>query len=541
MKRIQRREITTSKSCLLLCSAVVAGLLLISSRTALAQDTIDWTGGSMDPQDTGDPTPTNAFFSDNYNWYDLNTSGFPSPNVAGGYLDIDANNLLAWQNAVLGSGNGSFNGPGSRLLTNDLAGTTIFSQIYVNPEQSAIGGIGTFTLAGNPMSLSGPSPQIEVQNGSFTFNNNLVMIQDTTLDADNTDGHTPYLFVGGLISGNYNLYIEGAGRTRFNVAETGGYTGNTYVGGTLSVTISSGMPYGAGYGDMYVQSGGTLQIENNNFTLNGLNGPSSARVWKASGSGTRGLTVGANGDNGDYEGSYYVTGNCGTLSFTKIGTGNQIFGGTAGAGVSASTNRIGEFLVSGGTLTFNGTIAALGGQGTGSLTAGSGGTLVGTGTAWQVEALNGGTLSPGFGGVGTMVAQSNIILQAGSQFALTLDAPTSGKYGQLVGQAGQVTLGSTLALSLGYTPSPGDWFDIIVNNTGKAVSSIFAGLPEGEQFMVGGTDFDISYTGLDYYNGATQVGGVNDVVLSVIPEPSSLVLAGFGLLGACMLRRRSRK
>jgi hypothetical protein len=89
---------------------------------------------------------------------------------------------------------------------------------------------------------------------------------------------------------------------------------------------------------------------------------------------------------------------------------------------------------------------------------------------------------------------------------------------------------SVLDVSLGYTPNVGDKFDIITNMTGNAVLGTFAGLNEGGIIDAGGTDLQISYLGGTGY----------DVVLTVVPEPSSLVLA---LAGVClpMLIRRGRR
>jgi len=529
MTRIQR--------CEMMMVAVVAGLLLSSGPVRAQQ--ADWTGGSFNNQTPlavpySDPTPSNAFWSDQYNWLDDNTI---TPLVPGAGEALYFNAYYVSQYG--GGGATATENP----MTNNLASGTAFGNISFG---NSAGGSATWVVNGNSIS----TPSIYNNAGSLTFNLPLVLTGPTTITTDNTGPVNAYIFLGGAITGSGNLTISGYGRTRFNVAETA-YTGNTIIsGGDLSVTIGTGLPYGVGYGDVYINSGGILQLENNSENINALNGTANAIVDKVSGSGTRGIVSGYNNDNGDFEGSMYVLGNCGTLNFTKTGTGTQVIGGTVGGGYSggaSSTNRVGGFFVNAGTLTFNATVGNIANgdvQESATITVASGATLQGTGNAWWVQAQRGGTLQPGIGGLGTMTAQSNLTLVAGANFAVTLDGTSAGQFGQMLVQRGTVALGSGsyLDINLGYSPALGSTFDIVENQTGVADSGNFNGYIEGATFEVGATEFEISYIGLDYMTDELAAGaGPNDVVLTVVPEPSSLLLAGLGLLGAWMLSRRVRR
>jgi hypothetical protein len=72
-----------------------------------------------------------------------------------------------------------------------------------------------------------------------------------------------------------------------------------------------------------------------------------------------------------------------------------------------------------------------------------------------------------------------------------------------------------LSINLQYTPTIGDQFLLIDDRFTGAVSGWFADLPEETVFANGGTFFSITYTG----------GDGNDVVLTVVPEPSVEMLA----------------
>lgn len=121
----------------------------------------------------------------------------------------------------------------------------------------------------------------------------------------------------------------------------------------------------------------------------------------------------------------------------------------------------------------------------------------------------GGEFNPGDGGPGMLTAFDDVTFGAGATFAVELNGAMAGAgYDQLSVQGGSVTLGgATLAVTLGFTPTVGDTFQIIDRPFGAPLAGTFAGLPQGARFDVDGVRFAIDYMG----------GSGNDVVLTVIP------------------------
>lgn len=140
----------------------------------------------------------------------------------------------------------------------------------------------------------------------------------------------------------------------------------------------------------------------------------------------------------------------------------------------------------------------------------------------------GSTVAPGTS-TGTLTVEGALTLEAGSTFAVELQAP--GDYDRLVfsGASAALTLNSPellVALLAGYTPALNDKF-LIVTGLPSPVTTTFNNKPDDSEFIVSGTTFRI-----DYNDG-------NDISLTVVPEPSTLGLAGaLGLV--VWLRRRLR-
>jgi autotransporter-associated beta strand protein len=406
---------------------------------------------------------------------------------------------------------------GNRVTTNNFAAGTEFNNIFING--------GQFFLSGNSISLGGTNPQFVVNSGTETINLNITLLQNTTFQV-NTGGSNPLQF-NGVISGNYGITKTGANSMRFATPQT--YTGDTIInGGSIDTTVANAMPYGANAGNLYVNNGGTFDLNNQSQNINGLNG---GGVISKVGSGGRILTVGNNNANGTFTGTTLVS--AGTLSFVKTGTGTEDLDGTM--------SENGSIAVNGGTLLFDGTqITAT----PNSFFANSGGTLGGTGSvsftgSALMSVASGGTLSPGNTvGLFSIYGGQGLTLASNANYAVTLNGPTFGQYSStlVTGTASTVSISSysQLDVTLGYTPSIGDSFDIITNTTGNAVSGVFSNLPNDSIFTVadpsGSAEMEITYSG----------GLGNDVVLTVVPEPSALVLVGLGLAGAYVFRRRIR-
>jgi hypothetical protein len=270
-------------------------------------------------------------------------------------------------------------------------------------------------------------------------------------------------------------------------------------GGGAGAEFAGGGGLGAG-GDIFVQQGGTLIIEN------GTVGPGTAQ------GGT-----GAEGGNGHgYGGGIFIEGNQ-TITFSPGGTetvsgviadmtGSNDPSHETGAG---SVKMIGPgTLVLSGNNTYSGTTDVESGtvlidgfNGKSAVTVGNGGTLGGTGTAGVVTVESGGTFAPG--DPSTFTAAS-LTLNSGAAFDEQIGGPApgtggAGGYDQTVVESdGTISLGgATLNVSLvnNFTPSVGDSFTIINNETGSPVSGTFAGLAQDATFNVDGDLFQISYDG----------------------------------------------
>jgi autotransporter-associated beta strand protein len=203
--------------------------------------------------------------------------------------------------------------------------------------------------------------------------------------------------------------------------------------------------------------------------------------------------------------------NAGTLSVANSTVYSNGTDFVVGNGTDAAT-----LLLNGGTHRFQAAVQVA-----------NNGKLGGTGTvAAPVNVLDGGTLAPGNSAgiftVGTLTLASN------STFAVELGGTAAGSYDRVVVNGSATLTDSILSVTLinGFVPNLDDTF-LILTNSGSTFGT-FAGLGEGAQFTAGGYIFEITYS----------AGDGNDVQLTVIPEPGSLVLVGAGLAFFLVLRRR---
>jgi hypothetical protein len=140
--------------------------------------------------------------------------------------------------------------------------------------------------------------------------------------------------------------------------------------------------------------------------------------------------------------------------------------------------RGGIFTSSTGPMTVTGPIAVLSGV------------LSGQGTVESVTGI-GGTLAPS---PGILSVAGSVTLFGSTTFSVTLNGTDLGSYSQ-VSASGPVNLGgSTLDLSLGFTPQVGDAFTLLSSAFGP-ITGTFAGLDEGATFTQDGILFQITYQG----------------------------------------------
>ena len=164
----------------------------------------------------------------------------------------------------------------------------------------------------------------------------------------------------GVISGTQNFTKDGAGSTlTLNTVNT--YTGSTTVAaGTLKLGVANAIASGPGKGDVTVN--GILDINGFSTMVNGLNGTGVIDSTSAAGAST--FTVGGNNASGSFTGVIQNT--AGSLTLSKVGTGNQTI--------------IGTDTFTGGTNITQGSITAQGVLGTAVVTVSSGAKLITGGT-----------------------------------------------------------------------------------------------------------------------------------------------------------------
>jgi hypothetical protein len=235
-------------------------------------------------------------------------------------------------------------------------------------------------------------------------------------------------------------------------------------------------------------TGGTnvLELESGSTITGNVVASSSADTLELGGSANASFDVSQIAPGAQYQG-FGVFEKAGTNTWTLTGTGTSITNWT----VTAGTLAVGSGAIVDGTVTVD-----------------SGATLTCSGTITGAVTVNsGGTLSPGCSPSTGVLRTDGVSMNSSSTFAVSLDGTTAGTGYDQLAVNGAVSLGSAaLAPTLGFSPTLGQVFTIILNLGGGAVSGTFAGLPEGSVFSVGGVPMKISYVG----------GSGDDVTLTVV-------------------------
>ncbi len=285
----------------------------------------------------------------------------------------------------------------------------------------------------------------------------------------------------------------------------------------LGIAGDNGLPAAT---DLYLGGGATLDLNGVNQTLASLNDSGGTGGQIINGAADTPLTLTLNPASGTatFSGSISDSGAANAISLVKSGDGTQVLAGpsdysggtTVLAGTLLVTNTTGSATGSGNVLVSAGTL-------------GGDGFIAGTVTVAQDAHLAPGT-SPGTLHIGSL------FLEGGSFFDVEL-SPT---LWDMVDVTGTVNVGDAiLNLSLqGSFAAYGGSQYVIVQNNGSTdlVEGAFRDLPEGTSFEIDGSQFVITYTGIDG----------NDIVLTAVPEPATmalLALAATGLGG--YIRRRS--
>lgn len=213
----------------------------------------------------------------------------------------------------------------------------------------------------------------------------------------------------------------------------------------------------------------------------------------------------------------------GVGNLEKAGTGKVILTGN-------SSGFAGPTKVDAGTLFVNGNLS-------GSAITVNNGTLGGSGAVGPVTVLAGGNLQPG-DGIGFL--QTGNLTIAGT-FGVEIGGTSVGLTYDQLNVAGTVTLtDATLSLALNsFVPDHASLFFLISNDGNDAINGTFSGLNDGAIVDLGGVLWEISYDA-NFQNGVgDSISGGNDIALMAVPEPSSVLLGGFGIVAVATRRRRT--
>ena len=388
---------------------------------------------------------------------------------------------------VLGSGNyvgGFYNlsDTASNLVLNN--GTIL----YTSPAGNAPANIGVNGYSVRNFTTMGSSGgTIDVTHAGVTWTLDVYRAGKTgtaspTIDTiQNNSGLTltgpGNLVIRKAITGAGGVTMNGSGTLQIGPAmanlaasESDSYTGNTTINsGTLKLqpqvmnTYNFGsltaIPYGSGFGNVYLNSGATLDLQGRNTPINGLSdGPSGGGTVTSGTTGAIALTVGDNDQTSTFSG--VIQNGSGTLALTKTGAGmltlagtNTYTGTTTIAGGTLQIGSAGELgsgnyaaaISDSSVIAFNTSVnQMLSGEisGSGELVQSGPGTLTLTGT----NTYGGGTTVAG----GTLVVDSSISLANGSSLIVG-DAAAFGPI-QTAGAAAAAPMAAPPAAAV---PEPG--------------------------------------------------------------------------------------
>jgi fibronectin-binding autotransporter adhesin len=379
---------------------------------------------------------------------------------------------------------------------------------------------GNITLANAVVANTGLGTDrvgtFRIDSTGHTFSGELTAgASDFTLSTNGTGA----VNLTGKITGNNGLKLlshnQGGSSltvTLSNAAGTNDYAGNTTINEnaqsgrsyTLVLGADNQLPNGAGKGNVVINTNGTgvgtLNLNGRSDTINGLSGNGTVT---STAPGASVLTLGDGDASSSFSGT--ISQSTGTVAISKIGSGTQTLASTGTYTYTGNTS------VTAGTLLINGNIS------TSALATVSGtGTLGGDGFVGNTRIQTGGTLSPG-NSIGTLGINGDLTLDSGSFSFFEID--TAGDLSDLAIVTGLLTFGGTLDVNnVGSSLVNGDVFNLFDWGT---VSGTFStvNLPA--------LDPGLTWDQSQLYTAGT---------LSVIPEPSTLLLGSLGLLA--LLRRK---
>ena len=454
------------------------------------------------------------------------TQTLSGANTYSGVTTVSAGTLLLGDPSALGSGTSAIQLCDASTGASDVALLTDVWPAQGSPAPFPIArdidvnnlGAGTVTIGSNAAGAGGKWVE---------FNGTITMNKDLHLQGINVDRTT----FNGQITGTGDLYIDGPNRITFSANND--YNGDTYVtAGMAQLQNGNAIPDTS---NVTVSGGATLRIWDTSEAINGLDGAGYVQI----GNSSRTLTVGDGGGSGDFSGVLRNEGS-GVLNLLKAGTGTQILRG--------ASSYTGTTTVDAGTLLVNNTTGS--GTGSGAVDVNPNGTLGGSGFIdGAVNVL--GRIAPG-NSVGTLSTGSETWAEGGIYEWEIGDVDAGAGTGwDFLSITGTLTIDATPAdpfvidirsLDPGGAPGPvADFSPLEVYSWEIATAS---GGVEGfdeSKFSLLRDNFQNGWQGGRWFVSVNPQGDTVFVNYA-IPEPSTLVLAAFGLLGlgAAGWRRRKR-
>jgi len=446
----------------------------------------------------------------------FNGADFAYVNAAGGYVRAP----------VYGTDSTFVNASGALVSASNNRMTAGFSNGAVTINTLKMDGSSTYsltltgalTLASNGILRSGGgSANILNGGGGYIQTNNanpLVLRADSAADTLNVftpirDNSTTSVIVSG--SGTVGLY--------------GGniYKGATYLNGGTTVI-------GGEFGLGDAPTGASVYINNATLSATATFGLNNFAAGSADRNVilTNSATIGATSTN-----TLTVTGTVsGSGSLTKNDTGTLALGRSSNTYTGGTTVSVGTLLAD---TPVSGTNSS---TGTGSVSVASAAILGGTGqitpgTGNSLSVANGGFIAPGDGGIGTLTLNSAnttaavLSLASGAKFTFELNSGLqSDKIALVSGAANDIVFGGSNLINFS---------DLSGGSLAHGAYHLFTADVAGAYSGFGNLSIG---TGLGAYTGSNlQVLG-NDIVLNVVPEPSTWALLAFSLTTVIVLRRR---
>jgi len=450
-------------------------------------------------------------------------------NTYTGGTTISAGSLRALSNTAFGTGSVMV-ANGARLQLNTV---TLSNAITLNGSNALLGNTGTSTLSG--LVTLGSASTV-----NLTASNNVAVVLSGTV---NLAGNALTFNPGGdtgmqaTISGN----IVGSGgiiKTGVGILTISGNNSSTFTGSTAVQlgALAVGSDTALGTGVLAFTPGnnnlaGIRSADNNARTISNV------------------VTFGS-GINSRYQFGTTTTGNLRFSNTTAISlsSGQKLFevsnrtqfdAGFTGSGgitmqattgtlaLNGASNYTGATTVNAGTLLVNGSLGntAVSVTGTGALTS----ALAGSGTIGGATTIGANAfLTPGEVGTASVLTFGSSLNIAGisTPGALKFDLGTTSDMISLT--SGALTIGSALLEF--------DDFDF------NAVAGFGAGtytLISTTQAISGSLGSNLSGT-VSGMNATLSISG-NNVILTVVPEPTTAVLLGTGLMTVLVMRRRQRQ